>query len=131
MKQYLNLKEAANIMGITLQGATQLTLRHRLKYRKINGRKMTTLEWIEECRKAKWSKQTSYFNGKRIFNKENGIYSIKMVQEMTGLTRNQIFYRIRIGELKTSRKGSLYVIIKKDLEEFLALISPKKSAVVV
>lgn len=55
-----------------------------------------------------------------MFDRDRGELSKNMVVEDYGLPHTAIDFWIRVGKLKTVRKGHYHVIMKPELERFLA-----------
>ncbi len=97
-----------------------LIRRLSLKSVTVDKRLYTTIEWIEEYYAHRRSKDHhSLFNGRKVFDAEKGELSINMVAKEMGLHKASVDYYVRTGKLKTIRRGTYHVVLRKDLEAFL------------
>lgn len=124
---YIKVKEAAQIMGITIQSVYQAIRYTTLKAKKINDVLYTTNEWIEEYRKHLCSKQEhSRYNGRNVFDKEKGEYSLQMASEMTSIPVHTLYYMIDTGKIKAFRRGVYWVITDQEIQRACNILEEKR-----
>lgn len=120
-KHLINVKHASKLMDCTIQNVYCLIRRLALKAVKRGRVLYTCEEWIENYYENWHSKDLhSTFNGRKVFDREKGELSKNMVVEDYGLPHTSIDFWIRIGKLKTVRKGSYHVIMRPEIERFIA-----------
>lgn len=126
-KQLINVYAAQKLMGCTLQNIWQLIRWQSLKAVKVNGKLHTCVEWIEEYQATKDNRQLhSTYNGRKVYDEEKGLFSLKTVCEQTGLSRPTLDFHMSTGRLKTRRKGMYYVVTKESLDNFKAYLAEKE-----
>jgi hypothetical protein len=98
-----------------------LIRRLSLKAVKVNEKWHTCEEWIEEYYDNKRSKDLhSVFNGRKVFDPERGELSVNMVAKELGVVKTAVQYYLETGRLKSIRKGHYHVILRPELERFMA-----------
>jgi excisionase family DNA binding protein len=118
-KEVVSVKEAARINGVTISAIRFAIEKKKLKVRKSSksGRLKIAVDDLEEYRRNKYSRSFSRVNGELIFDNAKGFYSVVQVAKMLGVLGQDIYYKIRKGALKASRKGSTWVIHIDDIKE--------------
>lgn len=120
-KVHMTIAETAKYLGCTVQNVYDLVRRLSLKARKHEGKLYTCQEWIDEYQANYRSKQLhSTWNGRKVFDRERGEYSIQDVAKILNTSEDNVEYWVRNGRLKTIRKGFYRVIMKEELERFAA-----------
>ena len=121
MENKISIKAASKKMGCTIQNAYDLIRRLSLKAKRQDGKLYTCDQWIEEYYETCHSKQVnSTFNGRKVFDRSRGEYSIKDAAEMLRANEDSVEYWVRTGRLRTIRKGCYVVVMKKEIERFAA-----------
>jgi len=111
MERYLKIPEAAEYLGITTQAVYKQMRRHVIKYKIVDGVKYTTPEWLDDYESKRHSKSDhGTYNGRPVFNKDKGQYSVQMCADACGVKRHIILHKLRTGEILHIRKGHYYVI---------------------
>jgi excisionase family DNA binding protein len=60
------------------------------------------------------------YEGEPLFNEEKGFFSVDKASELIGVVKQKLYYAIRTGMLKATRKGAAYVIHVDDLFTYQA-----------
>ncbi len=116
--RYLKVREVAVMLGVTVQNIYAAMSKRVMKHKKIDGIKYTTNEWVTEYRKFLHCKQThSRYNGKAVFDKEQGFYSVKMVADILRVKEHYIHSMIEEGKIQAMRRGKYLIILKEELEK--------------
>lgn len=105
----------------------------RLKARKRFWNKKTHM-WVinksdfENYRKGRY-KQEKMIDGKPIFDKDKGLYSVNEAAEIIGCNPHRVYYHVRIGVIPAKRVRSSWVLSIKDINEYKSKLvrSRKKS----
>lgn len=95
-------------------------------YRTRGWQYFTTKEWVEEWQKKKRKKEHMRFNGKPMFNPQNGEMTSGQASRYLGLRKNQFFNYIYTGRVKFCRKNRYYIFNVEDLEKLRELIEENK-----
>lgn len=114
--EYITIREAMDILGITKQGVWFAIKTKRLPSTRFGFRPILLLkEDVETYKKSKHIRQeTLMVNGEKVFNKEKGILSTKDVAELLKVSFSHVHYAIQKGYLKKSRIGHIYFILEED-----------------
>lgn len=130
----MKIKEVCERLKISKQGIYKAIKEGRLICKKdISGRFVFTEEGLDYYSENKYNRQkNSTYNGEKTWDPEKGEYSINQAKEILGLNNQQVYYFVRIGYLKTKKKGYHIVIDQKDLQKVLKHLEErrKKSGVV-
>lgn len=117
---YITLKDAAVLHGVTYYAMYCATRRKTLKCVKINDILHTTPGWIREYKKNSRDKEvTSRFNGMKTFDETRQEYCVKRVAKMLGLKKTAVYWLLYTGQLKSIKKGVYHVITKDQIESYL------------
>src|SRR6266404_31777 len=120
-KHLINVRHASRLMDCTIQNIYDLIKRLALKAVKRNRVLYTCEEWIEEYYEHKRSKDFhSSYNGRKVFDESKGELSIRMIEKEYGLPYTALCWWIRVGKLHTVKKGAYHVVMKAELERFMA-----------
>ena len=120
-KRLIDVYEAQKIMKCGLANIWMLIRRLSLKAVKRSGKLYTCQEWIEEYYENRRSKDhNSIFNGRKVFDESAGELSATMCANELGLTKSHIQYYLETGRLKSFRKGAYHVILREELDRFIA-----------
>ncbi|NGX55311.1 MAG: hypothetical protein KR126chlam2_00944 [Chlamydiae bacterium] len=113
-KKVVSITEAAKINNVTRQA-----IYVAIKQKKLKATKKTRweidLKDLEEYRRNKYSRKKSMFQGELLFDNEKGYYSVKQVSKMLAIPAQKVYYALRTGMLKSTRKGAAWVVHTDDL----------------
>ena len=125
--EVVSISEAARINGTSRQAIYGAIDKKRLKATKDpkSGRLKILLADLEEYRRTKYSRNFSKKDGKLIFDKKKGLYSVGQAAELIGVNPGDLYYRIKKGELKSSRNGAAYVLHIDDIKAYQKTQNPK------
>jgi hypothetical protein len=120
-KRLIDVYEAQKVMGCGLHNIWMLIRRLSLKAVKRGGKLYTCEQWIEEYYENRRSKDLhSIFNGRKVFNEAEGELSVAMVAKQLGVGKTHVQYYLETGRLKSIRRGTYHVILRPELERFIA-----------
>lgn len=116
MNGYVSVSEAARIKKVTRQ-AIYLAIRlKRLKAYRHEDRWKVFLMDLKAYDDNRFSRMHhSTYNGEPIFDEEKGYFSVDTAAKMINIPKQKLYYAIRTGRLKASRKRSAWVIHVTDL----------------
>lgn len=116
----VSISEAARMHGVSRQALHVAIGIKRLKATKDpkSGRFKIAVADLEEYRRTKYSRKFFKRDGKLVFDKEKGLYSVAQAAEIIGVKSWDIYYSIRKGELKSSRNGAAYVLHIDDIKAY-------------
>ncbi len=117
-KKVVSITEAAKINNVTRQAIYVAIKLKKLKARKENSRWTIDLTDLEEYRRNKYSREKSMYEGKLIFDRQRGYFSVKQVADMLKVPAQKIYYATRVGLLPAHRKGAAWVIHVEDVEKY-------------
>ena len=117
---YISLRQAAINYGVTYYGLYCAVGRKSLKAVRINDVLHTTEGWLREYYKnARDKEKVSRFNGMKTFDERKGEYCVKRVAKLLGLKKQQVYFLIYTGQLKTTRKGSYHIITQANIDAYI------------
>ncbi len=106
-RKVVSITEAAKINNVTRQA-----IYVAIKQKKLKATKKTRweidLKDLEEYRRNKYSRKKSMFQGELLFDNEKGYYSVKQVSKMLAIPAQKVYYALRTGMLKSTRKGAAW-----------------------
>lgn len=114
----VSITRAAEVNNVTRQAIYVAIKLNKLKAYKETSRWLINLDDLEDYRSQRYSRTKSTFNGELIFDQNKGFFSVNQVSRMLNVPAQKIYYAMRIGLLKASRKGAAWVIHKDDLEGY-------------
>lgn len=114
----VSITKAAEVNNVTRQAIYVAIKLNKLKAYKETSRWLINLDDLEDYRSQRYSRTKSTFNGELIFDQNKGFFSVNQVSRMLNVPAQKIYYAMRIGLLKASRKGAAWVIHKDDLEGY-------------
>lgn len=117
-KTTFSITEAARLNNVTRQAIYVAIKQKKLVAAKKDGRWTIELKDLEQYRKNKYSRSKSTYEGELIFDNSKGLYSVNQVARILKVPAQKIYYAIRVGQVKTSRKGAAWIINKQDMEEY-------------
>ncbi len=117
-RDLVSINEAAEINGVTRQAIYVAIKLNKLKAVKHESVWKIDKNDLEEYRETKYSRTKSTFNGELLYNNKKGYYSINQTAILLKVHPQKIYYATRIGLLKAHRKGSAWVILKTDIDQY-------------
>lgn len=126
-KKVVSITEAARINNVTRQAIYVAIKQNKLKATKKTRWEIDVKD-LEEYRKNKYSRTKSMFGGELLFNNEKGYYSVNQIAKMLDVPAQKIYYALRTGMLKSTRKGAAWVIHNEDMQRYRVEYIEKKSA---
>ena len=67
------------------------------------------------------------FQGELLFDNEKGYYSVKQVSKMLAIPAQKVYYALRTGMLRSTRKGAAWVVHTDDLNQYRESYVEKKA----
>lgn len=126
-KKVVSITEAAKINNVTRQAIYVAIKQNKLKATKKT-RWEIDIKDLEEYRKNKYSRSKSMFGGELLFNNDKGYFSVNQVARMLGIPAQKVYYALRTGMIKSSRKGAAWVINVEDINRYREDYLEKKAA---
>lgn len=124
---YLNVKQASQVMDVTIQAVYQAIRYGSLQATKRLDRLYTTQEWIDAYRENLGSKQLhSTFNGRKRFNEEKGELSMRMAADRLGVPVHIVQWMITQGRIKGFKRGAFWVIPEEQLTRAAQIIEENR-----
>lgn len=119
MDGYVSVSEAARIKKVTRQ-AIYLAIRlKRLKAYRHEDRWRVFVVDLQAYDEKRFSRiHHSTFNGEPIFDESKGYFSVNKAAKMINIPTQKLYYAIRRGMLKASRKKAAWVIHISDLLQY-------------
>ena len=116
----VSLGEAARMHGVSRQALHVAIGSKRLKATKDpkSGRLKIAVADLDEYRRSKYSREFFKRDGKLVFDKEKGLYSVAQAAELIGVKSWDIYYSIRKGDLKFSKNRAAYVLYIDDIKAY-------------
>lgn len=111
----VSIAEAANLYNITRQAIYVAIKLNKLKATKEQSRWTIKVEDLEQYRRERYSRMKSTFDGKPLFDNENGYFSVHQTAKILNVPAQKIYYATRKGMLSGTRKGSAWVIHAEDI----------------
>jgi excisionase family DNA binding protein len=121
----LTVSQAAKKHGVTRQAIFFAIKMKRLNARKENETWLIAASDLKDYYESKYSRARSIKEGKLIFDKDQGFYSISEAADILGKNMNHVYYLVRMGKLKTHRQGTAIVIQDTELQNYLDFIGKK------
>lgn len=118
-EQIISIKKAAELSKVTQQAIYVAIKKKKLKASKNGSRWSIQVKDLKEYRKNRYSREYSFYEGKPIFDKEKGFYSIREVAEILKVPKQKIYYATRENQIISSRKGGALVIHIDDVVKYL------------
>ena len=124
-EEFFSLNEAAEYAHVTRQAIYKALTHRGLKAKKIGRRWHITRKDLDEYRVNKYNRDNRVINGELVFDMDKGEFSVPQVCKVFSSTMGRpfpvqrLYYLLRIGQLKASRKGASWVIKKEDAIELL------------
>lgn len=116
-RKVVSITEAAKINNVTRQAIYVAIKQNKLKATK-KSRWEIELKDLEEYRRNKYSRTKSMYQGELLFDNQQGYYSVKQVSKMLEIPSQKVYYALRTGMLKSSRKGAAWVIHLNDVNHY-------------
>lgn len=118
----LSIKEGAKLFFTTKAAIRQAIFTKRIPAKKISNQWFVQLKDLEEFRKTKHSRAVSRYKGELVFDKEKNEYSVKEAAKFLNEPDQQIYYACRKNKIKTSRKGTYWVIKLDEILEYKRIL---------
>ncbi len=118
-RRIVSITEAAKINNVTRQAIYVAIKQKKLKATK-KSRWEIDLRDLEEYRRNKYSRTKSVFDGELLFDNEKGYYSVKQVSKMLAVPAQKVYYALRTGMIKSSRKGAAWVVHVDEINNYRA-----------
>lgn len=122
----LTVLECARLLQLTKGAIYQAITLNRLEARWGKNKWMITLNELEKYRKTRYQRCYSKHNGKLIFDKDKGEYSVTETANLLNVPAQQIYYSCRSSKIKSTRKRSSWVINITDIEEYKKTMNVRK-----
>jgi excisionase family DNA binding protein len=116
----LSVTQTADMMNITRQAVSLAIHNKRLPAKLVKNKWMINKADILEYKKNKYCNRS--FKGKPLYDKTKGEYSVNEISNILDLKRNRIYYLLRKGSIKSTRKGSAWIISQSDIDDFIRRI---------
>lgn len=116
--KYLTVSEAAQKHNITKQAIFFAIKMKRLSASKENNIWLISQDALKEYFDTKYCRSNSKKEGKLIFDKAKGFYSITEAADFLGKNTNNIYYLVRTGKLKSHRHGTAIIIQDVELYKY-------------
>lgn len=123
--EFVSITEAAKINNVTRQAIYVAIKQKKLKARKTS-RWEIDLKDLQDYRDNKYSRTKSVFEGELLFDKAKGLFSVNEVADKLAIPAQKVYYAMRTGTLKASRKGAAWVISEEDIEAYKQSYLEKK-----
>jgi excisionase family DNA binding protein len=118
LAKVVSITEAARINNVTRQAIYVAIKQKKLRASKGATRWTINLDDLDEYRRQKYSRTKSRFDGELIFDNGRGRFSVNQVAKVLSVPVQKIYYALREGMLKGSRKGAAWVIHVDDVQEY-------------
>lgn len=130
MEGCVTVSEAAKIKDVTRQ-AIYLAIRlKRLRAYKHDDKWKIFLVDLNDYDSKRFSRiHHSVFEGEPLFDESRGYFSVDKASKMINVPKQKLYYAIRTGVLKASRKRAAWVIHVDDLFEYQKSLSKKEFTV--
>lgn len=125
-KKVVSITEAAKINNVTRQAIYVAIKQNKLRARKETTRWTIELHDLEEYRNNKYSRTKSMFDGDLLFDNSKGFYSVNQTAKILDIPAQKVYYALRTGMLKSTRKGAAWVIHNDSIEEYKTKYLSKK-----
>lgn len=116
MEGYVTVSQAAKIKNVTRQAVYLAIKLKRLKAYRHNDRWKVFLTDLKSYDDKRFSRvYHSTVNGKPVFDESKGIVSVERAAQLINVPRQKLYYAIRSGKLKATRKKAAWVVNVLDL----------------
>ena len=129
-KKVLSITEAAKINKVTRQAIYVAIKQNKLKAKKETTRWTIELQDLEDYRNNKYSRTKSMFDGDLLFDNSKGFFSVNQTAKILAIPAQKVYYALRTGMLKSSRKGAAWVIHNESIEDYKNKYLGKKAKVI-
>lgn len=119
------INELAKATGYTRIAICKAIAGKRLKAKKDGNIWVVTIKDFDEYYKTRYDRKFSTFEGKPLFDKDQGQYSIIEAAKIIGCCEQDLYYACRVGKMSSTRKGSSWIVQKDEIERY----KQKKEAV--
>jgi excisionase family DNA binding protein len=118
MQGVLTVREAAKLKKVTRQSIYLAIRLNRLKAYRDGKNWLIFLGDIKKYNETLFSRKYSRHEGELVYDEARGYYSVKSVSKMTGMSVQNLYYAIRKGDLRATRRGKAWVIELRDIFDF-------------
>lgn len=119
---YIDIPQAASYLSVTVQCVYKQIRLYKIKALKLQGKIMTTTQWLDEYEKSKGKPENFVFAGVPVNRPEKGEYSVPYVAEVLGVNRMFVLNRIARGKIAVKRKGIYYIIPEDEFFKLKAYV---------
>lgn len=120
----VSVSEAARIKNVTRQAIYLAIQLNRLKAHKFGDRWKIFLSDLKDYDDKRFSRvYHSTIDGVPVFDESKGYYSVEKASQLINVARQKLYYAIRTGALKATRKNCAWVIHVSDLLEYKSELS--------
>lgn len=125
VEEFFSLAEAAQYSHVTRQAIYVAIRGKKLKAVKKNRQWCISRKDIDDYRLNKYNRDLRKYNDQYIFDVEKGYFSVQQVCKIISSTLKKpynlqhIYYLLRSGQLRASRKGAAWVVSKEAIVELL------------
>jgi excisionase family DNA binding protein len=113
-QKIMTITEAAKLNRVTRQAIYVAIKLNKLKATKKTTRWSINLSDLEEYKKNKFSRDKSVFDGRPLYDKSKGEYSVKLAAKELKCTPNRIYYLVNKGRINAIKRGSAWIIFDID-----------------
>lgn len=124
-KVFMKLYDVAKFANVTKQSIYLAIRKGKLRALKVERRWEITSENLEEYAKNKYSRKNSRIKGELVFDSAKGELSLQQAREFlsqelqVNVPLQRLYYLMRLGKLKSFKKGGAYVLMKEDVLSIL------------
>ena len=120
---HFTITAAASVTGITRQALCIAIKNGRLKATKMGTQWFVDPADLAKYREDRYSRKTSKReDGSLLHDEAKGEYSVARLAELTGETKQRIYYLVRTNQLKSFRVGVAHIIQIEDISSAKGLI---------
>ncbi len=122
----LNTTQAAEILCITRQAVFAAIKLKKLKGTKEHSRWSISEEDLDEYKRNKYNRDYSVYNDAPLYDQSKGEFSVKKASEECRLKKNQVYYFIRKGCLRSHKKRAAWIIDADGINDLKRMIEERK-----
>lgn len=116
--EMLTLTDAAEEMRSSRQAVYIAIRKGRLKAAQIHRHWWVRRGDLTEYRSMRYCRLYSTYQGEPLYDLEKGEFGPEHAAKYLGVPKNKIYYLITKGELRVSRRGHHYILLKDMLDEY-------------
>ncbi|HXF90940.1 MAG TPA: helix-turn-helix domain-containing protein [Candidatus Nitrosotenuis sp.] len=114
----LSITDAARCLNVTRQAIHVAIRQKKLRASKEGYQWRIDLKDLQQYEFMRWSRDLSIYDGRPLYDKSEGEYSVKQAAEKLGMPFQHVYYAARLGRIKSFRKGNAIVIKEQDIENY-------------